>query len=420
MNVAERAWSLLNQALEVYADSPRATNWLRRHLARFSDPLRLAIVGARGTGKTTLVTALAGEAGATEGHHGLSWHHVPGTRSQAPLTVIDTPPVDTDSDTGLVEAISMEADAIVHLMGHPHNADRTLLRAVQGHPIGAPASVNSLIVLSRADELGGGRVDALISARQIARRYRKDLELAALCQDIVAVAGLAASGGRTLRDDEFEALAGLASTPRQELDALLLSVDRCAADERRARLLARFGLFGIRLATTLIRHGADSRPALASQLAQRSGLGELRDAIALYFTDRAPVLKARSALIGLDVVLRMEPRPAAGPLVAELERTLAGAHEFRELRLLAGLRTGRVGLPEDLSEEAIRLVGGYGDEPQARVGAQLSEHELRHAAASALRVWQSYCANPVFGVAERNAAATVVRTCEALVTEPLG
>jgi hypothetical protein len=61
VTLAETAWGALNKALEVYQDNPRATHWLHRHLARFSEPLRLAIVGAEGTGKSTLLNAIVGE-----------------------------------------------------------------------------------------------------------------------------------------------------------------------------------------------------------------------------------------------------------------------------------------------------------------------------------------------------------------------
>jgi hypothetical protein len=418
VNLAERAWGLLNQAMEVYADSPRARNWLHRHLARFSDPLRLAVVGPRGSGKSTLVDAIAGDRVTTEAG-GMSWYQVPRTRTQPELTLIDTPPVDAETEPGVVESICMEADAVLCLVGHPYNADRAFLRAVQDHPIARVAPVNSLAVLSRADELGGGRVDALVSARQIARRYRREIELGSLCQDMIPVAGLVAGGAATLTDDDFDLLAGLASAPQEELEPLLLSAGRFAADPARERVLSRFGLFGIRLATTLIRRGADHPAAVAAQLAQRSGLGELREAIATYFTGRAPVLKARSALIGLDVVLRMEPRPGAAPLVAELERTLAGAHEFRELRLIAMVRTGRAQLPDEVREQAIRLTGGYGEQATARLAMQGGLPDLRQAAMHALRMWRAYAENPVLGGAERGVVATVIRSCEELAIEPV-
>src|SRR5690606_19248025 len=90
MNLADRAWSLLTRAQQVYADSPRATNWLRRHLARMEEPLRVAVAGAPGTGKTTLVSALVGEVGAGRRTSPMTWHHVPGDQVRPELLVLDT------------------------------------------------------------------------------------------------------------------------------------------------------------------------------------------------------------------------------------------------------------------------------------------------------------------------------------------
>ena len=139
-------------------------------------------------------------------------------------------------------------------------------------------------MLSRADEIGVGRLDALSSARRIARRYRADDKIRGLCQTVVAVAGLLAQTGRTMRQDEFAALTALAALPRADLDAMLLSVDRFAAlpdaadpdSDTRAALMERFGLFGVRLSTTLIRQGMTDPNAIASELVKRSGLDELR------------------------------------------------------------------------------------------------------------------------------------------------
>ncbi|MBK1784999.1 hypothetical protein [Prauserella cavernicola] len=418
MNLPELTWSLLNQALEAYGDSPRATNWLRGHLARFTEPVRIAVAGPHGCGRSTLVNAIAGEDVAGAGTDA-GWHHVQASRSQAELMLLDPPPLDAEAaEPGAFERVCMDADAVLYLMGHPHNADLSFLRTVQDHPVARAAPVNALVVLSRADELGGGRVDALISARQVARRYRRDTELSGLCQDIVPVAGLAAGASRSLTEADFETVAALAAVPKAELEPLLLSADRFAADPRRQELLARFGLFGVRLATTLVRGGVDTQSALTAQLSQRTGFSELRDSITRYFTDRRHVLKARSALIGLEVVLRMEPRPAAAPLLGELERLLAGAHEFAELRVLAALRAGRARLPEELKDEALRLIGGYGDEPAQRLGVEGPEPQVRQAALGALRLWQEYAENPVFGAAERQAALTVVRSCEAMAMGP--
>ncbi|WP_298180763.1 hypothetical protein [Saccharomonospora sp.] len=419
MSLADRAWSLLTRAQRVYADSPRATNWLGRHLARMNEPLRVVVAGASGTGKTTLVSALVGAAGRGRRTSSMSWHHLPGDNVWPELLVLDTSQAQQDGTARVADLICMEADAVLYLAGHPHEADLTLLRAAQNRAASHVAPVNALVVLARADELGGGRVDALISARRVARRWARDPAAAELCQDVVAVAGLTACAARTLRRDEFESLAALAAAPKSELDPLLLSAARFGGEPERARLLDRFGLYGVRLATTLLRGGITTPQALVAELCRRSGLNVLGEAVAVYFADRASVLKARSALLGLGVVLSREPRPSAASLAAELERTLTGAHEFAELRLFAALRTGRVNFPGELGDEAIRLVGGYGVAPQARLGAGMGEPGLRRTAVDALRLWRSYAENPVLDSAERHAAATVARTCEALVTEPM-
>ncbi|KAA9166902.1 hypothetical protein FPZ12_001550 [Amycolatopsis acidicola] len=411
MSLAARTRSLLERALEAYRDSPRAVNWLRRHLDRFDDPVRLAIVGARQSGKSTMVNAIGGEEFAKEGE-GLAWFRTAPSRSQSELVLLDTPAIDADAGPKTVEGICMEADAVLFLVRHPRNADLSFLHTLQDHPIARAAAVNSIIVLSRADELGGGRVDALISARQVARRYRREPETSELCQDVVPVAGLLAAAGRTMREDEFEALARLAAVSRTELEPHLLSVHRLLAQDAavRAPLLERFGLFGVRLAVTLIRRGAHTLPALAAQLVPRSGLAELRDSVEQNFMARQAILKARSALLGLDVVLRMEPHPHAAGLAGELERILASAHDFRELRLLASLRGGRTGLPPELRAEAIRLLGGQGVGLADRVGGDGTS--LQRTIFDALRKWREYAEDPACGAGDRRVAAAVLRSCE--------
>src|SRR5438270_13111650 len=100
MSLAARIRNLLGQALDVYRDSPRATSWLGRHLERFDEPLRLAVVGPPRSGKSTLVEAI----GETPGE----------------LTLIDAPPPAPDT----IESICAEADAVLYLVRHPHDADR--------------------------------------------------------------------------------------------------------------------------------------------------------------------------------------------------------------------------------------------------------------------------------------------------------
>lgn len=468
------AQATLRRALSLYQGNPRASAWLNQHLRRMEEPLRVVIAGRRQSGKSTLLNALIGqEVAPTAGGTKLATWYTdgpspraaayspsqpakelavlpPGTgpdmvdRSELPpdadrvvvewpsrslrgVTLIDTPGAESlaardPAWPSLMRTVA-EADAVVYLTARPQQDDVRFLQALHSPPVAMATPVNTVVVLSRADELGAGRVDTMATARQIARQHLRESAMAPLCQHIIPVAGLVAQGARIFRDADFSALAALAAVSQQELATMLLSADRLVAaefaptvtKETRARLLERFGLFGVRLATSLIRRGFDTMTALSAELIQRSGLGELRETISQLFADRRDVLKARSALLALETLLWSEPQPNAQELFLDLQRILAGAHEFRELRLLGALRTNRTGLPPDLLDEAAQLAGGNGTSPAERLGSAANEDELLAIATGALEQWRFHAENPLATTSARRAAQTVVRSCEGLI-----
>lgn len=485
-SLAAQTRVLLRHAIDVYAGSPQAAGWLAHHLDRFDEPLRVAIAGKVKAGKSTLLNALVGEriapTDAGECTRVVTWYAdaaAPGVRMrprdggpERPLTLtrrdgalridlqgtpvsdverllvdwpsqhlrrtnlIDTPGIaslsaDTSGRAGeflVPEDAPSPADAVVYLMRHLHAGDVRFLESFHDRGVAHATPVNTIAVLSRADEIGVGRLDALTSARRIARRYRGDEKLRGLCQTVVAVAGLLAETARTLRQDEFVALSELAALPRAEVEALLLSADRFGRTgpdrpdaATRVALLERFGLFGVRLASTLIRQGVTDPTALAEDLVRRSGLDELRRVLDTQFAERRDLLKSRSALLALDLVLTREPRPQAAVLRAEVERILAGAHEFVELRALAELRAGRVVFPQEAMLDAERLLGGDGGSPAARLGlpAGAGHAEVHDAAGEALRRWRRRAESPLTGRASAEAARIVVRSCEGLLAAPV-
>ena len=469
---------VLRRAVEVYRDQPQTAQWLRQQLDRLDEPLRVAIAGKVKAGKSTLLNALVGEqiapTDAGECTRVVTWYcdghspkvvmhpkeglptSLPVNRQDGALTIdlqgtpaeelshlvvhwpsqslrtatlIDTPGIASMSTETSRRTLAFltpedntpaEADAVIYLMRHLHATDAAFLEAFRDQRVGRATSVNTVAVLSRADEIGGGRVDAMFSAKAIAQRYRKDPTLRGLCQGVVPVAGLLAQTGRTLRQVEFDALAALSRAPREEVDGLLLSTDRFlrADSEMRRGLLDRFGLFGLRLSVTLIRQGtADTPGALAEELVRRSGLDELRSLLDTQFTERRDLLKARSALMALDSVLHGDTRADVGPLLGEVERILAGAHEFAELRLLSALRSGVITLPKAERDDAERLLGGSGGAPEVRLGQPpgSGHNELRQAALEALARWHRRAENPLSGRAAADACRVVVRSCEGMV-----
>jgi hypothetical protein len=241
------------------------------------------------------------------------------------------------------------------------------------------------------------------------------------------VAGLLAQAGRSLRQDEFWAFSRLAGAPRDYTDAMLLSVGRFLRPgpredavlplDTRQPLLDRFGLFGVRLAITLVRQGAKSPDLLAAELVRRSGLDELRNALASRFTQRRDLLKARSALLAMDYVLRREPAQQGRALLAEVERILATSHEFVEIRLLASIRSSAVTFPDAYRGEAERLLGATGTSPAQRLGLgdDVDPGTLRAVALEVLERWRRLSENPVYPRAFADAARTVVRSCEGIM-----
>ena len=459
MGLPEVAWELLAAARELYRDDPVAAGWLREETDRFEGPLRVAVAGRPRSGKSTLVNAIVGAevAGAATWYRYGPTPRAIGYRADGPgrelpirrtgnglrvvvpvddldevtvdwpslflrHAVLLEPPFDGPSPDGMVARVRAEADAILYAT--PTLADLDL-RALWPAPDIAPfPPVETIVVLSRADEVGGGRIDALSAARLTARRRDKETAVRDVCQAVVAVSGLIGYAGQALSEAEFDALATLAVRPQPEL---LLSVDRFTApgfpvpvDQRtRAGLLDRFGLVGVRLATTLIRTGAGSRAALAEQLVERSGLAALRAAVDELFLDRAPLLKARSALLALGAVVRTRPHPDAIRLTIAIERAVASAHELRELGLLGALRADRTGLPPDLAVEARRLAGGDGSDLGTRlgVGDGLDDAAAWEMVEKTLARWREESENPAVGQDHRRAAAIVVRTCEGLLTD---
>jgi hypothetical protein len=356
------------------------------------------------------------------------------------LTLIDTPGIGAIGSAGSSRTIELltpdderagEADAVLYLMRHVHASDVRFLEAFHDDDVAQATPINAIGILSRADEIGAARLDALDSARRIAARYRGDARVRRLCFTVVPMAGLLAMSGATLREPEFQAFRSLAGLADADLAPSLLSVDRFVAagassaaaaaglaEVEREALLERFGLYGVRTAIDLVRRGeATSARLLSERLVARSGLEELRELLAGCFAARGDVLKARRALLGIEQLLHAGDLPSSAPLLAEVERVRAGAHELAETRLVGALRSGAVEVRADEAEAVERLLGSYGSSAADRVGLprDASGEEVRAAVSTALSQWRRRAESPLAGPAEVEAARVLVRTCEGLL-----
>src|ERR1700738_4521123 len=298
-----------------YRQRPDVHNELERIGYRLNQPIRIALAGTLKAGKSTLVNALWGEAipppCATEAPRIVTWfrhgpipkvtaNHRGGRRSNVPIArgsngapgrslhfasldpedvadldvewpaaeLIDATIIDTPGTSSLSRDVSERTlrllvpedgvprvDAVVFLLRTLNAADIALLKQI-GELVGGSAGALGIIgVASRADEIGAGRIDAMLSAADVAQRFTREMNQTGICQAVVPVSGLLALTARTLRQSEFTALRKLAGVDSATLSKAMLSVDRFVrADSRlpvdagtRAQLLERFGMFGIRI-----------------------------------------------------------------------------------------------------------------------------------------------------------------------------
>ncbi len=356
-------------------------------------------------------------------------------RALQSTTIVDTPgtaSLSTELSASTIRLLTPDdgqsgVDAVVYLLRSLTATDTTMLRRIGSAIGGSSGPLGVIGVVSRADELGAGRMDAMISAHQIAGRFAGELERTGLCQAVVPVAGLLALAARTMREVEFRALAQLAATPAPELEAALLTMDRFSRPdilpdipaELRRSLAERFGAFGIRMAVTLIRFGASSSSALAAELVERSGLAELSAIIDTQFGQRADQLKSHSALVTMDHLLAASSSAGARDVRAAVRRELADVHGFRELRLLGTIRARGVDLPADQTAEITRLIGGSGIDPAARLGlpATADVYTLRDAAIDAARTWRARAGHPLLAPASASACQVAVRSAEGIVAQ---
>ena len=486
MTLVAAARKILDDAAAVFADSDEAQA-IHKNRDRLDGPLRVAIAGKVKAGKSTLLNALVGEALAPtdtgectkivtwyrNGHtyevllhpcdgskpEQLRFHRDEGaievdlgtrvasdverleitwpSQGLKQITLIDTPGIDSMTDDVSrrsfefldTEESDAPADAVLYLMKHIHASDLRLLEAFHDDSVSTPNPVNAIAVLSRADEIGAGRLDSMASARRIASRYGEDRRLRRLTQMVVPVAGLLAETAATLTQSEFRALSQLAEVPAKEMTSVMLSADRFInakpetplTSMERQHLLDRFGLFGVRLSLALMRRGAvQSSVELSEELTTRSGLSDLQTVLTTLFLDRADVLKARSALLLVERLCNDNPsRSGVAELLLEIERTTAEAHPFRELAAMAAIRSGWVaGRREDLADLE-RVLGSHGTANWQRLdldaGAQ--QDEVTSAAMESIGRWQRVAESPFSGHDLVSASRVGIRSLEAVIDE---
>jgi Dynamin family len=452
---------------------------------RLNQPIRIALAGTLKAGKSTLVNALVGEniapTDATEATRIVTWfrhgptpkvtaNHCGGARTNVPITrdaggggltfdfgslnpdavadldvewpaaeLIDATIIDTPGTSSLSRDVSERTlrllvpddgvprvDAVVFLLRTLNAADIALLRQIGDLVGGSSGALGVIGVASRADEIGAGRIDAMLSAKDVAARFTTEMDQTGICQAVVPVAGLLALTARTLRQSEFVALEKLAGVDPAELNKAMLSVDRFVrADSAlpvdaatRAQLLDRFGMFGIRMAVAVLRSGIADSASLADELLERSGLVALRDVIDQQFAQRSELLKAHTALLSLRRLAEVNPIPATPHIIADIDPLLADTHAFEELRLLSQLHARPTTLNDDEMASLRRIIGGSGTDAASRLGLTAEQpYDGPRAAFAATQRWRRRADHPLNDPFTTRACRAAVRSAEAMVAE---
>ncbi|MCI4673752.1 dynamin-like GTPase family protein [Candidatus Mycolicibacterium alkanivorans] len=463
-----------------YRQRPDVFNELDRIAGRLNQPIRIALAGTLKAGKSTLVNALVGETiaptDATEATRIVTWfrhgpipkvtaNHVGGRRSNVPIVrdggltfdfgsldandvadldvewpaaeLINATIIDTPGTSSLARDVSERTlrllvpedglprvDAVVFLLRTLNAADIALLKQIGELVGGSSGALGVIGVASRADEIGAGRLDAMLSANDVAKRFTEELDRTGICQAVVPVSGLLALTARTLRQSEFAALGRLAAVDPAELNKAMLSVDRFVRPDiglpvdasTRAQLLDRFGMFGVRISVAVLRSGVTDSAGLADELLERSGLVALRDVIDQQFAQRSESLKAHTALVSLRRFVEAHPIAATPHIIADIDPLLADTHAFEELRLLSQLRSRPTTLTDDEMASLRRIIGGSGTDAASRLGLTPdAPYDGPRAAFAAAQRWRRRAEHPLNDPFTTRACRAAVRSAEALV-----
>ncbi|HVL85381.1 MAG TPA: hypothetical protein VM367_13990, partial [Pseudonocardia sp.] len=415
---------------------------------RLGEPVRIAVLGPAESGVSTLVAALVGGEVPRSGPAGppvpVWFRHGDAARTAMTpegrlvvlpavalqrMTLIDLPTVGAHPGSAAAAAL-LDAgrtggpafDALVLLLRG--EADARPLRRVLPAGRSAHHPGTTVGVLAAVEVSCDGGADPA-GAREAAIRLGMSSEVRPLCRTVVAVSGLLAAAAVTLRQNEFDLLREVATWPADELDHRVTAPGAFAegpgggdgAGPARRALLHRFGPLGVRTAAEALRTGVVSGPAgVAGVLLTASGLTRLQELLTTRVLARADTLRARSVLIGLEVLVRAAPPAgAAGErLLYQVERVRAGAHELTELDLVDELWTGGSALGPDERAAAERLLGADGPQLHLRLGvaADTAPDELRRVAAVQLGRWRERAVHPAASQRTRDVAQVLVRTCE--------
>ncbi|MPY97112.1 MAG: GTPase [Actinophytocola sp.] len=326
------------------------------------------------------------------------------------MTVIDTPglgSLDAASvarTEGVLDPTSRDAvagaEAVLYVVTQSVRADdQQALAAFTAATASREAGpVNAIAVLNKADTIApesvsGADADVWHAASLLAEAQAATLK--PRVADVLPVIGLLAESAETgaFTSADADALRALSELDDATLETILLSADIFTTWEcdvpagTRTRLLDRLDLYGVRCGIDAVRVEPDiAAGELRRRIRDASGLEAVRARLNTVFAARADGIKAAAALASITALAHTAPDPAErGKVHDAIEVLLAKpeAHQLRVLEALTLLTSGAVDLPDDLTEEVLRV--GSNADVTAQLGMpdaereQLTAHALERA-----------------------------------------
>jgi hypothetical protein len=297
------------------------------------------------------------------------------------------------------------AEAVLYVMTQGLRADdEQALAAFTAATASREAGpVNAIAVLNKADTIvpetvEGSDGDVWKAATLLAKKQADTLK--PRVADVLPVIGLIAESAESgqFTSADAEALRQLAELD-DALDVMLLSADMFTSWECdvpngvRARLLEKLDLYGVRRAVEAIRAQPDiTAGALRRLLLDASGLAAVRARLNTVFAARADGIKAAAALASITALAHASGNAAERQRVHDAIEVLLArpeAHQLRVLEALTLVASGAVEMPDDLTEEVLR-VGSNADIPTQLGKPGATREELATYALERAGWWRSF------------------------------
>jgi serine/threonine protein kinase len=461
----ERVIEVCDTVLRLVSPDSEARSDLEAVRNDLSAPLRLAVIGDPGSGRSTLINAILGrrltETGSLAGlaptvtlEHGVPERTVAvapdGAESEYGLRPDGTLPEEVTNSAGQLADLrvrlpldALRTVSLIHT-SLPQDTDETLAGADPGDAADAylitwPAdsldelaqastdlfarlgglrasSVNATIVPTKADLAGeGAGIDA--AAAGFGHAVGASAPVAALLAETAKL--------DRVTSDDVAALGQLASELEAEYEELLssregfLTADVSLSREEREELLDRYGLLGIRCALELADADQLSGTDLKRRLRAVSGLSHVDLQIA-GFHQRADALKADAALTRLDDLSYRWPDLDFLRDHVEAARLEPQMHIIDLIHAFERCAVDHVDVPDDLVESLECFIKGRTAADRLGLEGDPEPEELRAAALEGFRAWKMFAEAGSASRAASRVALDVARSYEIVGRESSG